>query len=439
MKIELAVITTEFLRSFVEKATKGLNDEITFHLYVYNDFNELADIYCSIPKHVRGIVVSGGHLEKIILNKFPNDGHIIEAFNNDDGALYKQFLGLFHTYPDLTPERIFVDLFDILNIPVAEYLYGEEMVNWLQYSEKYFKTLSLQDMIDTEADLYQRHLKLWRENLVDVSLTRFSSLVPKLSNQGVNIHFLYPSITYVQEVCRNVVKQIKILTLQENQSGAIIVTADKSYGNTLTKEQLDDLHMKLTQYIKAFDIDAFICAATYGFEILTTRHIIEKITNNLQVCGIQRYLRRELDFPVAVGYGLGLTLQQARLNSMDANREAMLHTHTSYIVNALDELIGPLGSKHALTIPRKLTLKVQAIAQKTQLSSLTIQKIISAIEASEDGQITSTNLAQRLSITNRSANRFLSNLLNNGELEIAGQRRATTKGRPERLYRLTDA
>ncbi|MEL7608673.1 MAG: hypothetical protein AAGU74_04155 [Bacillota bacterium] len=437
MKSELAVIATVFLKDYVIEAMQGI-EGISYNLYFYKDFAEVLDIYRSIPESVRGVLVSGGHPEYIIKKAYPNDGRVVKAFINDTAAIYKQFLGLFREYPNLTTHRIYVDIFEMIKIEIDDFLYGESDVEWNSAREKYFHDLSVEEIIAAERELYEKHLRLWQENRVDVCLTRFSSLVGPLEEMGVNVRFMYPSVDYIQMVCREVISQMKIIALQANQPGIILIApwnCTKSR-KRLAQSMIDLLGKWLREHIQTFDPEAIIAPTAFGYEVTSSRHAVEMSTEGLKKCWLQSSLKKDMDFPVSVGYGLGVTLAQARLNAMDASREAMLRGGESYLINEKDQLIGPMENGNPLVVSRKASPMIREVSSKTGLSSLTVQKFLSVMEDPEDGYITSQYLARKLSITRRSANRFLSALLENGHAEIIGMRRTTTKGRPERLYRL---
>ncbi|MFR4626861.1 MAG: hypothetical protein ACLT8Y_10815 [Dorea formicigenerans] len=59
---------------------------------------------------------------------------------------------------------------------------------------------------------------------------------------------------------------------------------------------------------------------------------------------------------------------------------------------------------------------------KSKLSPITVSKVMSALEASAEKEITAQELAFRLGVTKRSANRFLSTLEREEILKVAYKR-----------------
>lgn len=152
---------------------------------------------------------------------------------------------------------------------------------------------------------------------------------------------------------------------------------------------------------------------------------------------MKHFLVDTLDFPICIGYGIGQDLYHARINAQKANRESELHAdYDSFLVDDQEHLIGPLGSHDPLIISSIPSEVSYDAAKKSSLSSLTVQKILTAFQHAPKSQLTSQELADRLSITQRSANRYLSSMEKTQILEIVGERRITSKGRPERIYQI---
>ncbi|MED9948077.1 MAG: winged helix-turn-helix transcriptional regulator, partial [Peptacetobacter hiranonis] len=70
------------------------------------------------------------------------------------------------------------------------------------------------------------------------------------------------------------------------------------------------------------------------------------------------------------------------------------------------------------------------------LSSLTIQKLVSIVKMKDSNKITSVDLAERLGVTVRNANRILGNLEKGGVAEVVYTESVATKGRPVKVYEL---
>lgn len=434
MKPELAIITTEFLKDFVNNSMKEILWNGKYTIYPYMTFKDIPQIYNSIPDKVQGVITSGSFPSQVINHSFPKSDKIVNPFNNDDAGLYKLFLQILYHNKNISINRIYADLLEIGKVDIYEYLLGKQKSDISIFIANEVKKMSLEQLFQAEEEYCKKHIKMWEKNKIDISITRFSSIVNKLQDIGIPVYFAYPSISYLENICFTTAQEVVIKNLKENQISAILITA-KIDKNIHEKKKL------LLKYINKFNNimqnELLIQEKDLGYEIITNRKSIEKITDNFSTCQLQEFLKSKLDFNVYIGYGIGSTLYQARINAIDANREASLSLKTaSCLINEKDELMSLLKESNTFIVPRIVTDAVKKISSVSGLSTFTIQKVFSAAKTMEDYMITSEELSIKLSITKRSANRFLSSLKKADMAEIVGQKQSTTKGRPELIYKI---
>ena len=434
MRMEIGIIGTEYLRDFIESAMKRLNLGVKHTLYTYDSFSDLAELYQRIPDRITGLITSGSFPSRIILKTFPDTKRIIRPFNNDNAGLYKLFLQLMKRSRSLDLSRVYADILEASGLDLEEYLYGETEITYSDALDSYTASLPLDELLNTEQRLLDKHLELWRESKIDLSVTRFSYIATNLERAGFNVQFAYPSFSYLRKVCLETVQAMRISELHGKQV-AVVQISVKNDGEA--NRGLHSLLQSLKRFNTVNQLDFLIRSAPFGYEILTSRQVVGHITNEFTTCRLQEFLQNRHDFPIYMGYGIGEDMYQARINAVDANREAArLPYTTSCLINERDELIGPLRSGAPLVVSRELSESIRAASQKSGLSYLTIQKIKAVVGSSKES-LTSRDLANKLSITTRSANRFLCSLTEAGLAEIIEVRRGTTKGRPERVYNIS--
>ena len=436
MRAELAIITTEFMRDFVNDSLKKLALDIDVSLFYYRNFSELPEVYKAIPERIPGVVTSGSVAAQIIRRIYPeSESRVVRPFNNDDAGIYKLFLDLIRENRNLNIRRIFADILDAAGIRLADYLAAEQP---LPYSARLQEHLDLHDLptlLALEAHYINRHIKLWEAGRIDVSVTRFSNIVGKLTDAGLKVHFAYPSLAYLGMICNETVQQMRMLSLRDNQTAAIVISPARHPETDRQQEWQAQLRRSLTRFNKQYQFDFLVRLTEAGFEILTNRRAVADLTNSFRSCRLRAFLKDELDFAVNVGYGLGETMHLARDNALYANREAVqTGAGASCLINDHNEMIGPLSSPDRLVFSRETTPKSRLASVRSGLSPLTVRKIIAALESLGDPRVTSRELAHKLAITKRSANRFLSALWESGLAEVTEVRHSTTKGRPERIY-----
>ena len=435
MRMEIAVVGTEFLRDFIERALRRMNLDVDYKIYTYSNFTELRDVFLAIPEKVTGIIASGAFPARVMQRNFPDSSRIIRAFNNDDAGIYRLFLQLFSRERGLDLSRVFADILDAAGLDLTTYLFGEREAAFSDVINEHIAALDLEALVGMEDHYAQRHLELWRERKIDLSVTRFSSIMGRLRDAGVRVEFAYPSLAYFRSVCQATIQEVRIAEMRGHQMAAIRVTVRPAEGAGDLGERLEKLKQALKRFNTVYQLDFIVRPAPQGFEILTNRLSVAKVTDNLKTCRLQEFVKGRLDFDVQVGYGIGGNMYQARINAVDAGREAArLPFGASCLINDRDELIGPLKSETKLVVSREVSGPVKTAAKKSGLSYLTVQKVLAAVKSTRDGRITARELAHKLSITPRSANRFLSALSEAGLARAVEVRRGTTKGRPERVY-----
>lgn len=435
MQTQIAIIATEYLRDFIHTSMRKLHAGFSYEIYSYASFEELPDIYRSIPESVGGVLTTGSFPLRILKHTFPHTTRVIRPINNDDGDIYKLLLMLLGRFPGLTTKRVYMDPVDVLGMDLDEYIACGLEQSYSDRLEARLDDWSLEQLMQKESEYRTRHLALWEEGRIDVSVTRFSSIMYQLEDAGLPVFFPYPSLAHMERVCHETVQAVTLRHLRDNQAAAIVLTHRKADDAWEEQRRTDMLHKALVRYAALSPHNLTPSLTPHGFEVLTKRETVKALTDHFRSCGIQAALKETLGFGVSIGYGLGENIHQARMNAVDANREAALSASgVSCLVNERDELVCPLGQNAPLVVQRDTSPEVRLVSKKTGLSGLTVQKLFAAVRSSSDGRVSARELAEKLSITPRSANRFFSVLMEAGFAEIADVRRGTSRGRPERVY-----
>lgn len=438
MNRKIAIIATNFLKEFIEETLQKLNVNFQYHIFTYEKFEDIKEIYGKIGPEYDGVLTSGSFPAHMIRLYYPQESRPIQGFNTDDTALYRLLLKLLNENRNLDFTRVCADIFEIFGSDLIAFVEGRETLpDITNLSEQEFTLETMQNLEETQ---FQRHVSLWENGQTDLSITRFSSLMPRLIDAGVKVYFPFPSTQYVQEICNRLLSEIEKKELADLQPCVIIIRLLGSQTPSGYLHELDSNYVRLeNMIIEIFGnsiIEFSLHRYHYGLEILAAKKEIIKMTDNLSKDGLLTELRkRKAGWNFCIGYGFGAGLAQARLNALNACHEAELKKNTSYLITEREELIGPLASEQldAFTIDNQSYRNV-----KSSLSPITVSKVLSALEASPGKEISAQELAYRLGITKRSANRFLSTLENEGAIEVAYKKRSTSRGRPENVFKRTN-
>ena len=107
----------------------------------------------------------------------------------------------------------------------------------------------------------------------------------------------------------------------------------------------------------------------------------------------------------------------------------------SCIMDEKKNVKGPLNGD-VIEMRGDMSDQAYAMAEKCKLSTLTMQKLMSIIKMKGSNRLTTQELAERLGVTVRNANRILNNLEKGGAAEIVHTLSVTSKGRPVKVYEL---
>lgn len=434
MNRNIAVITTEFLKPFICEILNEFDRGVNYRIFTYKKFEDLKEICPKITDEFEGILTSGSFPAHMLRLYYQDEQRPICFFNTDDTAMYRLLLLLLQEDRTLDFTRVYADIIELFGGSLIDFVEGREALpNIDRLSTEEF---SLERMKELEEEQYEKHLRLWKEGKTDLSITRFSSIVPRLQEAGVKVYFPYPGKKYVWSVCSELLSKIEKKELRESQPGIVIIKLFSGREKDAISNELDLRYVRLEsdmmEYLENSLMDYSVKRYHYGLEIVTSRKMILTWTKNMKEDQIGAYLKScRPGWSYGIGYGLGKGIAQTRLNALHACHEAEIRKNVSYLIEENGQMSGPLGESP------DMLLKVENAKQaeiRSRLSPITVMKTFAAIETSAQKEITAQELSFRLGVTKRSANRILSTLEEEGWIQVAYKKRSTSRGRPESVF-----
>lgn len=437
MEKEIIIVTTEFLSDYIRGALKNIPESSNAGILTYSSYLDLQEIFSKLPYTTKAIITSGSFPSQVFLKAFPKSDMIIKSINNDDAGIYRLLLQLSDKIPNQNFDYVFADLLEMADIDINEFIFTQPEESVASSYDRNISAMSLEEMMGIEKKYIDRHVKLWQEKKICISITRFSSIMFELKERGIDAYFAYPSVLYVQEVFKDTLKDISIRELKISRPLCmfISISENKDLPKNLYDESLNLLENDIKRFFTLKQIGHILKKKANGIELITDQKFLKHDDRNFNQ--LETYLESNLNFSVIYGLGLGHNLLEARLNAIYANREATLLPKDNHVfINEEGEMTVFNTQKAQLVIPSIDSSYLEEVCGKTDLSQLTIQKLISINKSIKGKEISSEELAQRLSITKRSANRHLKALTESGYAEVAGKKTSTSRGRPELLYKL---
>lgn len=436
MKRRIAILATEFIKPQIEKCLDKLRLDCDYNIFCYHPFEEeFVQAYRAIPSSVDGILTCSTLFAQVIQASFPSDERVVCAFDIDDAALFRLYVKLLDAgkLPDLS--RIYSDFLENLHVDLHEFLTMEHEIPLSDTLGMQGEDRSAAALQRLEEEQYQKLLEIWNSGTVDFMITRFSELVPLLREKDVTIYYPYPNLDSIKRACIQLLHDIDLRQMQDNLPAAIHINIWTSDPSNITQTAFEQRCSALQDALNTFignALDHVVRRQHFGVEILTSKKTVMRYTDGFSSCQLSEYLASHLDFKTYIGYGIGHDIYQARLNAINAVREADV-TGKSHIITEDETLIGPLGDTRVRSVPIAPPVTHRSIT-RTGLSSLTISKVLTILDSMPNRRITAQELAMKLSVTRRGANYFLKAMTNTGILRVVSERRTTTRGRPEQVY-----
>lgn len=427
---KIAIITSKPLHNFFKESLKEEIKKYIIDFYIHEEIIKTCEMYSEIEDKYDGFLTSGEIINGAIDKYVGSTKKPILSISSDLASYYEVFLKLIYNNKDLNFNRVYVDFLDWFpqSNSIVDYLSSGTYGKLLYGFKKSLKERSLNDIVQTDKKVLEKHIKLWKEGKIDVSITRSSNILQKLDKENVNYIFLMPDKFHAIESFGRLIKEVELKKLQENSSVAIYMKVDEGY-------DLKNIINSIYDYRNISFTNLIINHYERNIEILSTYKEVLELTNNLQECSLSKYIFDKTNYQLNIGYGIANTIYQAIKNSISAFKEAQNYPiSSSFIHNDNGNVIGPLNSNNIKIINNIVTPQINNISKKTGLSTLTIQKLFSIKDKLEENEITIGVLSEYLGISIRNANRILSKLVEANVATVLYTKQTETKGRPKKVF-----
>lgn len=434
MIIKLGVISPKKSIEYIKKVQKHLEDKCEIIYLPYNALSDIKDIYLANHMFLDGIIFSGPLSYSILMNEVDTIDKPCYYMDVSQRDFYKLLFKILYENRDLDFSRVAIDfVFEGNNFLGLKDIFSEDEFPLTLYPEINYNLYDI---------AFEKHLSLWKEGKIDLSITRISNIVDKLNRNNVKNILFFPSKESIISTFERAIKEIKFIKLKNNQVAvgnitiSNLVLTTQNMNNDLELKQMI-LHKSLIEYGKKYKISFTIQKSNFGFELLTSNADLKEITRDFTYCSLLNYLRDILSFKVNIGWGMGNILQQARSNAQKANNEANNSGgNCSFVITEDESIIGPLSEKSCLEYSNARDPRIEKISKNLNMSSLNIEKIIAVMNKLNTNELSSEDIAFHLGVTIRSANRILNKLQEKGAAEVSYKKQEKLRGRPKKVYKI---
>lgn len=301
----------------------------------------------------------------------------------------------------------------------------------------YNESLLIKDANDME--------RMYRAGEVDFCITIFYRVRDILLSRGIPVYILQPSYEDVRSAIQRLILARELRESKDSQIAVISITTDipdgalpSGDGYDLALEQLR-VTRQIYQFARTIQA-ACIEQPPAGYLLFATRAFIENETDRYRHFPLLEEVRKGTAFTVSVGFGYGVTADEARLHAQRAmNHAAAGGGNRAYLIGK--GLFTPVPmSQNDRNAQDSAPLPIdQRFLRLSNATGVSLRILTALYRASRDtGRVrfTSAELADRASVTPRTMNRILQKLIEHRLAQEVGKQFTRQSGRPSRIIEL---
>jgi hypothetical protein len=336
---------------------------------------------------------------------------------------------LYHARPAIDLERVSMDTLTQGEV--------EETYHELGLAATQVQCLDDRGSLDRTA-LTRFHLECYRAGKTSAALTGLYSAHLELQRVGVPSFWITPTTADLKGALDRAV----LLGVNQRQGQVVVGLVSIANGQpTISDHELHlirhEIHGLLLRFVEQFDGYLFAPGAN-EYQFFATREPFERSTGSLTQTPFLEEICRLAGAKVSMGVGIGRTANQAGSHARIALHPAQeAKGNVAYVVLENRRLVGPVGSGAAAVASdlRSVNPDLLLIARASGMSAPLLDRLLASLEPTPT--FTAADVAAILNIGLRSAHRNLARLEQAAAVEVIGQEKLTTPGRPRAVYQIT--
>ncbi|QKY70583.1 hypothetical protein [Lentibacillus sp. CBA3610] len=428
MQVKIAVFAR---KDIINRLNSFINEteDIEIYPFAFNEAEETAEL---VEKaFMCDIYLFAGPLPYLYAKKIIDKKRLPAVQVDFDPYMILTSLYQLKHYDDQKLSRLSIDIQDSTHIDEVFFEIDNNKDDIYTYSYGSDNTINIRQIADY-------HQLLYDGKKVDYVLTSIHEVEQILRERGVPASCMHiPKLNLMHAI----EKAKSIAAINQSQSAQIVAgyvriknfDAIKSeQGDFYTQELQLKLHRILQDYAQRTHASV-LSDNNNQFVLFGTRGILDHITNHYRDFPLLKTIEHELNTPVDIGFGLGLTAKQAENNAKLALRASDDKDEgTCYIVNERRDMIGPLGVKKEFN-PSAL---YRSLIHEAKLNNELSYNFIDFIEVRNNEPFSSNDIAKYYGVTKRSAERTIKKLMAGNVIKASGEEKPYVKGRPRKLFKL---
>ncbi|WP_196602013.1 hypothetical protein [Pectinatus frisingensis] len=435
-KIGVISASTESAQHMIELAESILKkDSYKYIPYIYNSFTALKNIMIQHSNQVDGLLFTGPN-PYYFAKKYINNEQLTTVCSVISGyEIYKYILE--YLYKNMNNSlRISMDC------PIQEIEIFKESLNMLKIPHKDFflQQYNIPCIFD---DVIKKHRQLWQSHKIDIIFTTLHAVQMELEKLNIPCKRIEVGINSWRQAIQLLDEKLTGLHFRNSQLGIICIKIknyDEFIGHYGNYYKLQKLELLLKNNILSLcqTVNGYLIEKNDGYyEIFSSRGSIENHSTEISSFITEIQLNCHVD--ILCGIGLAPTVFGAQVNAHKALANGHENTQNSIYIIDGEKITEHFGTKNELhyeagTNKPLLTAKLKTAGVSIQ----TYNRIIFILQKMSLVSFSATQLAQYLNVTIRNVQRILSGLKEADLVVEIGQETLGKRGRPTKIYRLSD-
>lgn len=309
---------------------------------------------------------------------------------------------------------------DVIERETVEAVFRELQMEMPDYVTDFIYTLEHSPEDFAIDEIYEQHVRLFEQGRIQFVLTSIDAVEKKLIEKGIPcMAMIDPESSLISGL-----EHARALGELQQSKQSQTAVAMVAFHEQVDRDILHSLGKLLSSTFQEGEDKHYL--------FYTTRGSVEQLTDRLTA------FSGEGSPSLAVGFGFGLTLKDAKANAVTALTLAQKEQSktSAYVVTSDKEVIGPLDSKRKHYLTQTQDEQLLRAAKQSNISIANVQKIIAFNASRPQRGFTSHDLAEYLEVSRRSAERLLKKLYDQRFVEVIGEETPYQQGRPRAVYQL---
>jgi hypothetical protein len=285
---------------------------------------------------------------------------------------------------------------------------------------------------DWENQTIRKYRAAYESGCYDIILTKHHNLIPRLEALGIASRAVFSSKMSIAHILTQLALEAQRVYIRDSLPAYGII------GIRGGESSPDSLYKNLDQLNRRYNNQMLLTRRSGVCELGMSNLFLLKLTRGYTHCLLSKQLVETMSGSICIGWGIGKSLVNARLNAIEAYRESIFdQEHNSFLVNQDGNLIGPLnGINLSQNKHDSLSRTIREVSGKTGMSLKTLENLCGRLDFIGRVGITSISLAKSMGLSQRSASRILTKLEQHGFAKQIRMPYTSITGRPRNHYQI---